>query len=214
LKAGRPWTGVVKNRCKNGDYYWLLNNVAPYYENDQLVGYMSVRLKPSPEQIEAASEAYRLFRDGKAGNLKVQDGKVVKSTLLGKLNPFKNFTIKSRLTFIIGLLSLLMVVIGGMDLQGMSKTNEGLRSVYKDRTVAMGLIFTISELQRENLMLIASALVNPTPDIIQQNAAELDQNILEITKPWNAYLSTHLTPEEKILADDFTENSTRFVRKA
>ena len=213
LKAGRPWTGVVKNRCKNGDYYWLLNNVAPFYENDQLVGYMSVRLKASPEQIEAASDAYQLFRDGKAGNLKVQDGKVVKSTLLGKLNLFKNFTIKSRLTFIIGLLSLLMMVIGGMGLRGMSKTNEGLRSVYKDRTVTMGLMFTISELQRENLMLIASALVNPNPEVIQQNAAELDQNILEITKPWNAYLSTHLTPEEKILADDFTENSTRFVRK-
>ena len=213
LKAGRPWTGVVKNRCKNGDYYWLLNNVAPFYENDQLVGYMSVRLKASPEQIEAASKVYQLFRDGKAGNLKIRDGKVVKSTLLGKLNLFKSFTIKSRLTFIIGLLSLLMMVIGGMGLRGMSKTNEDLRSVYKDRTVTMGLIFTISELQRENLMLIASALVNPSPEIIQQNATELDKNILEITKPWNAYLSTHLTPEEKILADDFTENSTRFVRK-
>jgi len=46
-ESGRPWTGVVKNRCKNGDYYWLLNNVAPFYENDQLVGYMSVRLKAS-----------------------------------------------------------------------------------------------------------------------------------------------------------------------
>ena len=212
LKAGRPWTGVVKNRCKNGDYYWLLNNAAPFYENDQLVGYMSVRLKASPEQIKAANDAYQLFRDGKAGDLKIQDGKVVKSTLLGELNLFKNFTVKSRLTFLIGLLSLLMMVIGGMGLRGMSKTNEGLRSVYKDRTVAMGLIFNISELQRENLMLIASALVNPNPEVIQQNAIELDQNILKITNPWNAYLATHLTPEEKILADAFTENSTRFVR--
>ncbi|MDD5323049.1 MAG: MCP four helix bundle domain-containing protein [Methylococcales bacterium] len=213
LKAGRPWTGVVKNRCKNGDYYWLLNNVAPFYENDQLVGYMSVRLKASPEQIDAANEVYRLFRDGKAGSLKIQDGKVVNSTLWGKLNPFKNFTVKSRLTFLIGLLSLLMMVIGGMGLRGMNKTNEGLRSVYKDRTVTMGLMFTISELQRENLMLIAGSLVNPNPETIQQNATELDQNILAITKPWNAYLATHLTPEEKILADNFTENSTRFVRK-
>ena len=213
LKAGRPWTGVVKNRCKNGDYYWLLNNVAPFYENDQLVGYMSVRLKASPEQIEAENAAYQLFRDGKAGNLKIQDGKVVKSTLLGKLNLFNNFTVKSRLTFLIGFLSLLMMVIGGIGLRGMSKTNEGLRSVYKDRTVTMGMMFTISELQRENLMLIATALVNPNPEVIEQNATELDQNIAEITKLWNAYLTNHLTPEEKILADYFTENSTRFVRK-
>jgi methyl-accepting chemotaxis protein len=213
LKAGRPWTGAVKNRCKNGDYYWLINNVAPFYENDQLVGYMSVRHKASPEQIEAETAAYRLFREGKAGKLKIQDGKIVKSTLLGKLNLFKNFSVKSRLTFIIGLLSLLMMIIGGMGLQGMHKTNEGLHSVYKDRTVTMGLMFNISELQRENLMLIASALVNPNPGVIQQNATELDQNIEEINKLWDSYLTNHLTPEEKILADNFTENSTRFVRK-
>lgn len=213
LKAGRPWTGVVKNRCKNGDYYWLLNNVAPFYENDRLVGYMSVRLKASPEQIEATNHVYQLFRDGKAGGLKIQDGKVVKSTLLEKLNPFVNFTVKSRLTFLIGLLSLLMMVIGGMGLRGMSKTNEGLRSVYEYRTVTMGLMFNISELQRENLMLIASSLVSPTPEIIQQNAIELDQNILKITKLWNSYQASNLLPEEKILAANFSENSTRFVRK-
>ncbi|MFZ4702764.1 MAG: Tar ligand binding domain-containing protein, partial [Candidatus Methylumidiphilus sp.] len=213
LKAGRPWTGVVKNRCKNGDYYWLLNNVAPFYENDQLVGYMSVRVKASPGQIKVASNSYQLFRDGKAGNLKIQDGKVVKSTLWGKLGFFKNFTVKSRLTFIIGFLSLLMMVIGGMGLRGMSKTNEGLHSVYKDRTVTMGMMFNISELQRENLMLIASALVNPNPQTIQQNANELDQNILEINKFWSAYLATYLTPEERILADNFTEISTLFVQK-
>jgi len=213
LKAGRPWTGLVKNRCKNGDYYWLLNNVAPFYENDQLVGYMSVRLKASPEQIEAASDAYQLFRDGKAGNLKIRDGKVVKSTLLGKLHLFKNVTVKSRLIFVIGLLSLLIIVISVIGLRGMSKTNEGLHSVYKDRTVTMGLIFNIAELQRENLILIAGSLVNPNPEVIQQNTAELDQNIAEITSLWSAYLATYRTPEEKILADYFTENSTRFVQK-
>ena len=29
MKQGRPWTGFVKNRCKNGDFYWVLANVAP-----------------------------------------------------------------------------------------------------------------------------------------------------------------------------------------
>ena len=33
LKAGRPWTGLVKNRCKNGDFYWVLANATPYQEN-------------------------------------------------------------------------------------------------------------------------------------------------------------------------------------
>jgi len=46
LKEGLPWTGMVKNRCKNGDYYWVLANVTPVIENNQTVGYMSVRTRP------------------------------------------------------------------------------------------------------------------------------------------------------------------------
>ncbi len=92
MKAGRPWTGIVKNRCKNGDYYWVLANVTPLYENDQLVGYMSVRSKPTSEQIKTADAAYPLFREGKARNLKIQDGKVVKPSILKQLE-FSDLTI-------------------------------------------------------------------------------------------------------------------------
>lgn len=174
LKEERPWTGLVKNRCKNGDYYWVLANITPFYENDKLVGYMSVRTKATREQINSTDAVYQLFADGKAGNLKIQDGKVVESTLIGKLNLFKNLTVKSHLTFVISLLSLLMIVIGGLGLQGMRKSNEGLHSVYKDRTVTMSLLFHISELQRKNLILIAGSLVNPNSEVIQKNATELD----------------------------------------
>ena len=46
LKAGRPWMGVVKNRCKSGDHYWVSAYVAPIYEGDAIVGYQSVRTAP------------------------------------------------------------------------------------------------------------------------------------------------------------------------
>ena len=97
MKAGKPWTGLVKNRCKNGGFYWVLANSTPFMENGQLVGCMSVRTKPSRAQTEAAGAAYRLFREGKAGNLKIKDGKVVNPTIWWKLNifRFKNLTIKS-----------------------------------------------------------------------------------------------------------------------
>jgi len=47
IRAGRPWSGMVKNRCKNGDYYWVYANVTPVLENGQAAGYMSVRTKPT-----------------------------------------------------------------------------------------------------------------------------------------------------------------------
>ena len=67
LKAGRPWTGLVKNRCKNGDFYWVVANATPVREGGTVVGYMSVRTRPSRDQVSAAEQLYRRFREGTAG---------------------------------------------------------------------------------------------------------------------------------------------------
>ncbi len=66
MKLGRPWTGMVKNRCKNGDYYWVEAHVTPIRQNGSVVEYMSVRTKPSREQIAEAEELYRNINAGKA----------------------------------------------------------------------------------------------------------------------------------------------------
>lgn len=51
---GRSWTGIVKNRRSNGDYYWVRANVAPIMENGKPTAYMSVRTKPTAEEVQAA----------------------------------------------------------------------------------------------------------------------------------------------------------------
>ena len=60
---GRPWSGVVKNRCKNGDFYWVLANVTPVVRGGKNVGYISVRLKPSRQQISEAEALYQHVSD-------------------------------------------------------------------------------------------------------------------------------------------------------
>ncbi len=59
LKAGRPWRGIVKNRCKNGDHYWVRATVTPILRDGQAVGYLSLRKKPSRQQVAAAEALYR-----------------------------------------------------------------------------------------------------------------------------------------------------------
>ena len=54
ISSGQPWTALVKNRCKNGDHYWVRANVTPVVENDAVVGYLSVRTLPSRDEIEGA----------------------------------------------------------------------------------------------------------------------------------------------------------------
>ncbi|WP_017939635.1 methyl-accepting chemotaxis protein [Zestomonas thermotolerans] len=65
LQKGRPWMGIVKNRSKNGDHYWVNAYVTPMLENGQVVGYESVRVKPTAEQVRRAEALYRRINAGR-----------------------------------------------------------------------------------------------------------------------------------------------------
>jgi PAS domain S-box-containing protein len=67
LKDDQAWRGIVKNRCKNGDHYWVDAYVTPLYEKGQKVGYQSVRFKPSAAQVAKAEVIYAVANAGKAG---------------------------------------------------------------------------------------------------------------------------------------------------
>jgi aerotaxis receptor len=64
IKAGKPWHGLVKNRCKNGDFYWVDVNVTPMVDDGAIKGYVSIRSKPSKSQIQDAEYRYALVRKG------------------------------------------------------------------------------------------------------------------------------------------------------
>jgi aerotaxis receptor len=67
LKNGRPWMGLVKNRRKNGDFYWVSAYVTPVTSNGEVVGYESVRSCPDREDVARAEKLYSRIRSGKSG---------------------------------------------------------------------------------------------------------------------------------------------------
>jgi methyl-accepting chemotaxis protein/aerotaxis receptor len=67
IQGGYPWRGCVKNRAKNGDHYWVKANVSPIVNHGQVVGYLSLRKKPSREEVAAAEALYRLHRPPSTG---------------------------------------------------------------------------------------------------------------------------------------------------
>ena len=66
LKAGQPWMGLVKNRCKNGDHYWVDAYVTPITEHGQVVGYESVRSCPEREDVNRATALYERINANKS----------------------------------------------------------------------------------------------------------------------------------------------------
>ncbi len=64
IKQGKPWMGIVKNRCKNGDHYWVDAYVTPVFEGKEIIGYQSVRVKPARHHVRRAEHLYRQINRG------------------------------------------------------------------------------------------------------------------------------------------------------
>ncbi|OXR49519.1 chemotaxis protein [Pusillimonas sp. T2] len=94
LKDGKPWLGIVKNRRKDGSYYWVLANAYPVVENGEVTCYASVRVKPTEEQVKAAEAFYQDINEGKVRWHTVKAGQKVRKGLLRVLDyaamPFNN----------------------------------------------------------------------------------------------------------------------------
>ncbi|BBW47683.1 TPA: PAS domain-containing protein [Enterobacter asburiae] len=84
LQQGEPWSGIVKNRRKNGDHYWVRANAVPMVRRGQVTGYMSIRTKATAEEIAAVEPLYRALNDGSCKK-RVHKGLVVGKGWLGKL---------------------------------------------------------------------------------------------------------------------------------
>lgn len=97
LKQGVPWTGLVKNRCKNGDFYWVRANVTPIKDRGTVTGYLSVRIKPERKEIEQAAAAYRLFTSGQAQHLRIVHGKLHHRGWRAQLQQMRSMSIQARL---------------------------------------------------------------------------------------------------------------------
>ncbi|HJV68271.1 methyl-accepting chemotaxis protein [Ideonella sp.] len=85
VQAGKPWSAPVKNRRKDGRYYWVLANVTPIIEGNAPVGYMSVRVHPTREQVKAAEALYAQLRPGPGqGAICLRGGRVVRTGWRGR----------------------------------------------------------------------------------------------------------------------------------
>jgi aerotaxis receptor len=79
VRDGHQWGALVKNRRKNGDHYWVRASVTPVLEQGRTVGYLSVRVKPSRDEIREAETLYADLREGRLSGRKLARGRVVRT---------------------------------------------------------------------------------------------------------------------------------------
>ncbi len=226
LKEGKPWEGLVKNRCKNGDFYWVNANVTPFSENGKLAGYVSVRRKPARESVIETSKAYQLFKDGKADGLIIKDGKVVRQSLGNKLYDFiSNINVATRLYGIISLGVILACALTGLGLLGLSKANDSLDYVYHGCMEHAAKLTSISksmlniEAQLFNIAGETQVVNGPggkksivlNKEVANEVVPVIDKEVANISNVWKNYLAGDMLQDEKDLAKKVGDSRERFL---
>ncbi len=118
LGQGLPWTGLIKNRRQNGDFYWVLANVTPVRRNGRVQGYMSVRSKPGRAEVAEADALYARIREGRAKDIELLQGEVVQRGWRSPLARLRRIPVRSRVagaTAVAAVLSLGLGLAGWME---------------------------------------------------------------------------------------------------
>jgi aerotaxis receptor len=112
LKGGRPWQGFVKNRRKDGGYYWVFATVSPVRgEGGRITGFQSLRRRPSREQVKAAGDAYRRIQQGDK-SLCIEEGRAIP-----KMSSFVRYVTRPDLRFGLGAILGLIASLAGLSLE-------------------------------------------------------------------------------------------------
>jgi methyl-accepting chemotaxis protein len=209
VKGGTSWNGIVKNRCKNGDYYWVDANVTPMRENGQVTGYVSVRRKPTQEQISAAVALYAMLKAGKNPN----------GGLRGIINIIKNVTIKQRIIGTNLLVAVLLAVIACFGLYQLQISNAQFENAVDHKMKSAEQVSKIDALMRENMRQLQLAAMHDSrlPESklhdhpLTKHLDVVSKNTDEINAIWKDYTSVKHSVKGTELADAFAKERAAYV---
>lgn len=199
IRSGNPWTGILKNRRKDGGYYWIYTEISPLFEDDKIIGYNSVRYKPTREQVQ---EAIRLY--------KAIDSKQVNLTKTRK----NRFRVKTPIRRIIGMLVLFFFIISlGLGIGVFWQTQSNWKNFQKSQKITENL-FGMEHVFSEVLHTLDVVVGNEALGygIEQHNRSDLDNNIEKIQELAEAQsdyakkLNNLLTPEQFAPIQKITNN--------
>lgn len=179
VKSGKEWRGIVKNRCKDGSYYWVDAYVIPVIKEGKKVGYQSVRSVPTKEQIAQAEKTYSKMRSDK-------------SLKITKKKSWADISVAKKSALILTIVALLMATSVALLIQQSLQTdmivNEQIKimqtipeqqpqalklqqhsdAIHSSKTLILSLLVFILVIIFFNAWLVKSALITPTSELKKQ----------------------------------------------
>ena len=196
IKAGRPWDGLVKNRKKSGDFYWVRANVTPVVQDDKVTGFISIRSKPSRAQVAAAEQTYTAIRTGTAKGIALSDGEVVRSGVHASLSGLWH-AVSGRLLAVTVVAMLAILAAGWLGFSGMASSNDALRHVYERDLVSVNWLRGVLDRIRDNRNHIAQLTIalgrgDPPEQVLAEREPAIRANMAQIVELLRNYNETDL----------------------
>jgi aerotaxis receptor len=209
IKSGRPWDGLVKNRTKTGNYYWVRANVTPVIENDQVTGYISIRSKPTREAVAAAEQAYSALRNGTAKGIGLRDGELVADGLLSRLTD-RCRSLRGLITLAAAIVLMIVAGIGWLGFSGMAASNTVLRNVYDNDLVSVDQLRDMVDRIRDDRnhlaqMTIALGRKENTDQVLAAHLAPIEASLGQIDRLWLDYKAPERLPDQLALMKQFDD---------
>jgi len=166
IQSGKAWNGLVKNRCKNGDFYWVDATAAPLVQDGNVVGYTSIRVKPDRDQVRAAESAYRSIQSGDT-SIFIREGAAIKRSFIPDRLRITNISIRTRLlTFFLVIACILLLM------PGLSSADLSLRWGLALSGILISAVFC-----KHLYSLIVSPLAQIREDIKAMSSGDLSRKI-------------------------------------
>ncbi|MFZ3019290.1 MAG: nitrate- and nitrite sensing domain-containing protein, partial [Gallionella sp.] len=185
LKSGHGWEGIVKNRCKNGDHYWVHAHVTPTREGNEIVGYTSVRRRATANEIARADQLYQAIRSGKRVDLHAGEHSLLSAVPL-----------RLRLLMLLFFPILGLLYFSANSVWEKSQTRNELRAMQVITDLAVKSSAVIHEAQKERGMsagFLASGGAKFASELPQQRK-ETDKRIVELRELIAALDQSRLQP--------------------
>jgi aerotaxis receptor len=96
VKGNKTWTGVTKGRRKNGDYFWVHMTAAPIFREREIVGFITIRCKATPDTIREAEQAYAAMHGGRK-DLELNEGRIVKRPVFRVFRTITHLSFAARM---------------------------------------------------------------------------------------------------------------------
>ncbi len=190
IKAGNTWQGLVKNRRKNGDHYWVNATVAALRDGDRIVGYTSVRRKAAPTDIALAQKVYAEMRDkGKSRGYQVKRGAIQRKGALGLISRFQLGSLKAKLTGMVLMALVLLGLAGGLGAMGVIKAGERLDLLNHSGLQSIASLQNIERHIGQAVELVEPAVRNPRRADLDALSSTIDAHLQEIRSEWSTYLA-------------------------